>query len=931
MLKTYAAINKNSDVLMNSSSGGVFYELAKYVLDKNGVVFGAAWNKDWLVDMKYVDNINDLSQLMKSKYVKANLKNTFKECKNFLDEGKLVLYSGTSCQLLALKLYLKQSYNNLILACICCHGTMPVNIWQDYLSSIERKNNPITNIDFRSKDKASWEDYNIIISYSNGDNIVENHNDNRYFKAFLSDKYLNANCYQCQCKSKNDYPFDFMIGDYWGVKNIYPQISYKNGVSFISCNSLKAESILNTISSNLTLIESRWDDVYKRNGGLHVASDKNRSTYNSNIFSKKVGIVTLHLNKNIGGCLQAYALQKTISKFGYDSEVLTWNDNNLMSSHLPFVDSHIKCRFLDQYKKHSAIKESDYDIFVVGSDQIWRREFDIGDHKNNYIKYPFLEFTEGWTKTRFSYAASVGVCDKRWEYTEDDNKKLTKILNNYNAVSVRESKSVADFKDRLDIEAKWNVDPTMLLSKDEYLELADNDKKTEGIFSYILDKSSDKSNFINNISSKLSLPITTSSNNVSDWLAHFRDCKLVITDSFHGCIFSIIFNKPFIYFKNNFRGLDRFNTLEEKFNISDRCINEGFKWDNSLLSTPDIDYSEYIQDSLSYIETNLKANPIKMKLQSKLVLPDANSRKAWLCFISSNNYVYYALHLYKTLIDTGTKYPLYCGVTKNVSEDTRNILKTVGVNLLELDTTDVEHSGIVQRGAKAGMCQKYINALTKLDLFKFDDKFDKVVYLDVDLHVFQNIDELFDKPHMSAVEDVAPIRKHYAYKPGDSIFCSGLVVWDFKNNKGLIQKIISELDKLPEGRQWHDQNILNYYYPNWINDKHLHLDPTYGLMVCNELLQYYNMDKPKIRHYVQSGKEWMPFYSTHTIPRSSIELTRKLIIRYYLDIAESIKYFNKAYDLNIKEVNTSWIDGQDINKDNEPKKFRSYLDLFFNR
>lgn len=935
MVKTYLAINRDKDILQKSSSGGVFYSLAKYILDNNGIVFGAAWNKDWLVDMKYADNLEDLPQLMKSKYVKADIKKTYQECKQFLDQGKLVLYSGTPCQIVALKAYLKQEYSNLITVCVCCHGTMPVSIWKDYLESIRRESK-IISIDFRSKENTSWENYNIVIKYADGYTSVENHNNNKYFKAFLSDKYLNKSCYDCVCKRTNNYPSDFILGDYWGVNYAYPTIESNQGVSFIVCNTDKSYSIMEELKNQLDLLPSSWDDVYKRNGGLHCASNKNISEYNKNIFSKKVGIVTLHLNKNIGGCLQAYALQKTISKLGYDSDVITWDDKNNPQSHLDFVNKNIKVRMLDCNTKHSTIKESDYDIFVVGSDQIWRRQFDIGDHGQNYIKYPFLEFTKGWNKVRFSYAASVGVCGDRWEYTDQDNNKLSSILTNYNGISVRESKSVDDFKLKLNIDAKWNVDPTMLLSREDYLQLADKDNKSVQIFTYILDKTESKSNIISNVASTLHMSTSASSNNVGDWLAHFRDCNLVITDSFHGCIFSIIFNKPFLYFKNKFRGLDRFNTLEEKFNISNRCIEDNFVWNSNFLLNPNIDYSAYIQDSLNYIESNLKSSPIKMLLESKLKTPDPKSDKAWLCFISSDNYIYYALNLYRSLMRTNTKYPLYCAVTKNISQRTRNILKTVGINLLELDTTDIEHSGIVQRGAKIGVCKKYLNALTKLDLFKFDDMFKKVVYLDVDLHIFANIDELFDKPHMSAVEDVAPARQHLKYIEGESIFCSGLLVWDFEHNKGLIQKIISELDKLPENRQWHDQSILNYYYQDWIHKKELHLDPTYGLMVCTELLSKFNIPNPKIRHYVQNGKEHIPFTSQYKLPKFSCDLTRKLVIQYYQMIADSVKYFNEAYELSIPPVNLSWIDSPNYTSENKSylhssqrTTFRNYLDLFY--
>ena len=110
-ITSFLAYNKNENIRLRSSSGGIFYSLAKYILDNKGIVFGAAWTKNWLVDMTYIDNIKDISKLMGSKYVQANVKNTFKECKEFLEEGKLVLYTGIPCQIHALKSYLKKDYN----------------------------------------------------------------------------------------------------------------------------------------------------------------------------------------------------------------------------------------------------------------------------------------------------------------------------------------------------------------------------------------------------------------------------------------------------------------------------------------------------------------------------------------------------------------------------------------------------------------------------------------------------------------------------------------------------------------------------------------------------------------------------------------------------------------------------------------------------
>lgn len=147
-------------------------------------------------------------------------------------------------------------------------------------------------------------------------------------------------------------------------------------------------------------------------------------------------------------------------------------------------------------------------------------------------------------------------------------------------------------------------------------------------------------------------------------------------------------------------------------------------------------------------------------------------------FLSSNNYyIYMLLGLYKNLLDTKTKYPIYCGVTKEVSRDTRAILRKVGLKLIDLDTT-VFSDKVIANSQQC--CKHYAAAFTKLALLdtNIEKQFDKIVYIDTDVQVLANMDDLFDKPHMSAVADCAPAINKIAnkYTVGCSIFCSGLFV-----------------------------------------------------------------------------------------------------------------------------------------------------------
>ena len=558
----YVAYNLNEDIRKISSSGGVFYSLAKYILEQNGIVFGAAWNKDWLVDMCYVDNLDDLPKLMGSKYIQANIKETFKECKEFLEADKLVLYSGLPCQLHGLKLFLKKEYENLILVDIACHGLMPLQVWKDYLETIKRPDAEITSINFRLKD-PDWINYKFEINYSDGKTLKEHHNKNKYIKAFLSDKYLKISCYNC--KFKNEFSCaDMIIGDAWGQQKL---TDTTNGVSFIKTLTEKGEYLLKN-NNDIKLIPYNYTNM--PNGCLVNKLNKPPEAYNKNIFRKKVAIITLHLFNNIGGILQAFALNKLITDAGYLAETFTWKDSRL----LDFAKNNIKLRIFNTAADIKNINEDEYDIFVVGSDQIWRKKYCSWEFKNEYINIPFLYFTNHWTKTRIAYAASIGVAKNTWEYNNEDCNKIANILKSFNALSVRELQSIEDCQNKFGINVNNCLDPTILLNKEIYLNLCNNvATTTKDLFIYLLDETTEKNNAIDSYCLENNITYFKATTSVEEWLAGFRDAKYIFTDSFHGCIFSIIFHKPFICLYNKDRGNARFDSLILLFKLNNIIYN----------------------------------------------------------------------------------------------------------------------------------------------------------------------------------------------------------------------------------------------------------------------------------------------------------------------------------------------------------------------
>lgn len=266
-VQSYACFNTDEEVLKNSSSGGCFYELAKYVLNNDGVVFGARFNEDWEVVHRYCESLDDIHYFMGSKYVQSKIGNTYKEAKHFLDEKRVVLFSGTPCQIAGLKCFLKKEYENLILVDFICHGVPSPLVWNTYLNENFNKND-ILDINFRNK-STGWKTYSFHVKLKNGKEHIEYSRNNIYMKGFLSDLYLRPSCYHCKFKNHNRYS-DITLGDLWGIENfsLSKEFLSDKGVSFITVRTPKGVDVFKKISNTLIVSELNFDEAASYNPAL---------------------------------------------------------------------------------------------------------------------------------------------------------------------------------------------------------------------------------------------------------------------------------------------------------------------------------------------------------------------------------------------------------------------------------------------------------------------------------------------------------------------------------------------------------------------------------------------------------------------------------------------------------------------------------------
>ena len=294
--EAYIAINNNKEELNISSSGGMFYLLAKYTIRNNGIVFGVTYNNNLEAINEYATTLEECKKFCGSKYVRSDLKDTYKEAKEFLDNGKLVLYTGTSCQISGLKSYLGKEYSNLITTDILCHANPSPKVFKMYKENLEKIHKKgIKDIKFRAKE-TGWRSQIPLIEFDDGKKIEEN----SYFNAFVKEMINRPSCNSCVFASQNRIT-DVTIADFWGIEKVDSSISTENGVSLLLINSEKGKNIFGAIKDNMFFKKVDYDLAASFNHFHNVNPHKNRNKFFTKLHEGKI------TNENIIHYLKKYA------------------------------------------------------------------------------------------------------------------------------------------------------------------------------------------------------------------------------------------------------------------------------------------------------------------------------------------------------------------------------------------------------------------------------------------------------------------------------------------------------------------------------------------------------------------------------------------------------------------------------------------------
>lgn len=297
--EVYACKNKNDDIRLKSSSGGVFTIMAEKIIENNGVVFGARFDENFNVVHDYTECIDGLATFRSSKYVQSDLKDTFKKVKEFLNEGRKVLYVGTPCQIEGLNAFLNKKYDNLVLVDLICHGVPSKKLWKQYIKYRNKENKKIKNINFRSKEDTIWYKYNVVFEYENQKDVIT-HSQDVFMKLFLKDYALRESCYECSFKKINRVS-DITIADFWGLDKIDQDFFDDKGVTSLIIHSQSGKNFFNEIKKSMEYKEMNINDITNFNPMYNKSTNINprRNEFMEDLENMKfVEIIKKYIDEN---------------------------------------------------------------------------------------------------------------------------------------------------------------------------------------------------------------------------------------------------------------------------------------------------------------------------------------------------------------------------------------------------------------------------------------------------------------------------------------------------------------------------------------------------------------------------------------------------------------------------------------------------------
>ena len=606
------------------ASGGAFTQLAGYYLNNGGYIAGAVWNKEFIPEIIVTNNCDDLLKIQSSKYVHASTGSSYKKTLELLELNKKVLYSATPCQIAGLYAFLGKDYDNLCTVEILCHAGGSPKAWKKYIEFANKKyNKKLADCKMQAaKDKVT-------LYFDDGEQIVESlYSENEYVELYMSGKTKKSSCTNCPFMGRIRNA-DFIIGDVWAK---WAKQKRKDGISLLILNSDKSKKIFEEIKWDFVEpfdLDSEENAPLNKINNVIPIQNKDRVSvfeklkencdFEEIIANKKVALMNFNYPRdNYGALLLAYAIEQTVKKMGYEPYTINYYKNPMT---MDFDPQGATWKFREKYlnlygfyiDKNSLYKLNDvFKTFIFGSDVIWKQT-------REYVY--FADWCTGLNRL-IAYAASFS--NKKMP-RKDYYKKF--CMRRFDKVSVREKSAIEICKQYAGIDAEQVIDPTLLLNKEDYQRIIDNEYSQIPQGDYVVYYT-----FwgINPYDIKLKLPIYNlfkdefnKTRSFGQWLNLLKNSKCVITASFHGVCFALLYNKPFVYVRKPDEDNERIVSLFEKFGIKENCIVDSVEEITEDLAFRHIDWESINNKILEF--KNYSLNWLKSALEIPLTYKKSNA------------------------------------------------------------------------------------------------------------------------------------------------------------------------------------------------------------------------------------------------------------------------------------------------------------------
>lgn len=631
------------EIRMDSSSGGAFSVFAEKVLNEGGTVFGAVLDSDMKCRHVGIQSIEELPKLRHSKYVQGTSGTSYREVKKLLLSGdRTVLYVGRPCQIAGLRAYLgeKMDTSKLLLVDLLCFYAPSNQLFQKHMEN-RYGLSKLSDVVFRDK-AYGWSSDNLTIHYRDGTRQHVSSKEDGYLRMFQKAFGRNDVCEHCQFA---DFPRqgDITLGDFWGIERHDASWNDGKGTSLVLGNTDKGRAFLQEVLPDFERVE-QVPVEWCRDKGNRIGKDgllrHPNEAYFEQLARKKelkeavtmadkmqhdIGVVCV-FNHNYGNNLTNYALYCYLCDLGYFVAMIDVpkgtsltlpkdrNDRMELFRKCPYPETD----FPEQtaYKEELALFNEKCNVFLVGSDQLWRSMFVGGSDF-----YTCLDWVSD-SKYKMSYGTSFGV--NKFENEGGIRKKFEIYLRRFQRISVREKSGCELLKNEFQLDSVHVLDPVLMCDRKHYDELALNgkDRVPAGSYvgAYILDPSDTKQTAIEKLAGKFfedrHMVIYDAMEHidgkckemsvkgvahacVEEWLAMISGCDFFVTDSFHGVCFALIFQKNFaVVFHNSWRGIERIQDILQLTGLEEHLLQEFDEEKLLKLCEKNVDY-EVVNQKLS--------------------------------------------------------------------------------------------------------------------------------------------------------------------------------------------------------------------------------------------------------------------------------------------------------------------------------------------